>query len=76
MQFKGKITLGEGGKKMLLGDDVQTWAKAIDAALTALYSWAATGVPPGPTGGIAPFPGSPALQAWNNANLSKNHQLD
>jgi len=73
---KGKATLGAGGKKMVLGDPTQTWAQAVDAALTALYAWAATGVPPGPAGGITPFPGTPALQPWQTANLSSNHQLD
>lgn len=75
-QFKGKITLGEGGKKMLLGDDVATWAKAVDGALNALYAWAQTGVAPGPAGGIEPFPGTPPLQPWADANLSQNHSLD
>ena len=41
-----------------------------------LLAWAATGVAPGPEGGIAPFPGTPALQAWQTSNLSQNHQLD
>lgn len=83
MQFKGKITLGEGGKKMLLGEPTQTWAQAIDAAVQALYTWAATGAPPvvippggGTSGGIAPFPGTPPLQTWQTTNLSENHQLD
>ena len=76
MQITGKVTLGQGGKKMLIGETVQTWAQAVDAALRALYTWGATGVPPGPTGGIAPFSGSPALQAWPAAALSANHKLD
>lgn len=76
IQFSGKIMLGTGEKKMVLGDPTQTWAQAVDAALSALYAWAATGVAPGPTGGIAPFPGTPALQAWQTTNLSENHKLD
>lgn len=76
MQITGKVTLGQGGKKMLLGETVQTWAQAVDAALTALYAWGATGVAPGVTGGIVPFPGVPALQSWNTAALSENHELD
>jgi hypothetical protein len=75
MQITGKVTLGEGGKKMLLGETVQTWAQGVDAALAALYAWGATGVVP-PTGGIAPFPGTPALQAWATDALSENHELD
>jgi hypothetical protein len=76
MQITGNVKLGEGGKKMLLGETVQTWAQAVDSALQALYTWGATGVAPGPTGGIAPFSGSPALQSWDTAALSENHELD
>ena len=73
MHITGNVTLGEGGKKMLLGETVQTWAQGVDAALQALYAWGATGAG---SGGIAPFPGVPALQAWNTDALSKNHELD
>jgi hypothetical protein len=76
LQLKGKIKLGEGGKKMLLGETVQTWAQSVDAALQALYTWGATGVAPGPTGGINPFSQSPALQAWPSSALSAKHELD
>lgn len=76
MQITGRVKLGQGGKKMLLGDTVQTWAQAVDAALQALYAWGATGVAPGPTGGIAPFPGTPALQSWPTDALSTKHELD
>lgn len=75
MHITGNVTLGEGGKKMLLGETVQTWAQGVDAALNALYAWGATGSLP-PSGGIAPFPGTPALQAWDTDALSKNHELD
>ena len=74
MQITGKVTLGQGGKKMLLGDDVQTWAQKVDAALQALYTWGATGT--GSSGSIPPFPGTPALQPWDAAALSANHELD
>ncbi len=76
MQITGNVKLGQGGKKMLLGETVQTWAQAVDAALQALYSWGATGVAPGPTGGIAPFPGTPPLQTWPTGALSTKHELD
>lgn len=76
MIIRGKVTLGQGTKKMVLGDDLETWAKAKDAEIAALYAWAATGVAPGPTGGISPFPGTPAETNWNTANLSANHTLD
>ena len=69
MQITGKVTLGQDGKKMLLGETVQTWAQAVDAALQSLYTWGQTVQHP-------PFPGTPALQAWNTAALSANHQLD
>jgi len=75
-QLKGNVKLGEGGKKMLLGDTVQTWAQSVDAALQALYAWGATGVAPGPTGGINPFSQSPALQSWPTDALSVKHELD
>ena len=76
MHLTGKIRLGQGGKKMLLGETVQTWAQSVDAALQALYAWGATGVAPGPTGGINPFSQSPALQSWPADALSVNHELD
>lgn len=76
MQITGNVVLGQGGKKMVLGDDLATWAQAVDAALQALYAWGATGVAPGPAGGINPFTGSPALQSWASSNLSQNHSLD
>ena len=76
MIIRGKVTLGQGSKKMVLGDDLQTWAQAKDSEIAALYAWAATGVAPGPTGGINPFPGTPAETNWNTANLSSKHTLD
>ena len=76
MIIRGKVTLGQGTKKMVLGDDLETWAKAKDTEIAALYAWAATGVAPGPTGGIKPFPGTPAETNWNTSNLSANHKLD
>jgi hypothetical protein len=72
----GKVTLGTGSKKMVLGNELQTWAQAKDAEIAALYTWAKTGVAPGPTGGIVPFPGTPAETNWNTATLSENHKLD
>jgi len=76
----GKVTLGTGSKKMVLGDDLQTWAQAKDAEIAALYTWAKTGTPPSggavDTGGIAPFPGTPAETNWNAAALSTKHTLD
>lgn len=73
---KGNMTLGAGTYKMVLGDPLATWAQGITAALQALYAWGATGVAPGPTGGIAPFPGIPAIPTWESTNLSENHKLD
>jgi len=76
MVVKGKMTLGEGTEKMVLGNLLQTWGQAKDAEIAALYAWAATGVAPGPAGGINPFPGTPALVNWDAATLSENHKLD
>lgn len=72
----GKVTLGTGSQKMVLGDDLQTWAQAKDAEIAALYAWAATGVAPGPSGGIVPFPGTPAETNWDTNTLSQNHTVD
>jgi hypothetical protein len=76
MTLLGKMILGEGTEPMVLGDSLKAWCQGIDNALSALYQWAATGVAPGPTGGISPFPGTPALVAWSDDNLSENHKLD
>ena len=74
--IKGKVTLGAGTYKMVLGDPLATWAQAKDAEIAALYAWGATGVAPGATGGIAPFPGTPTEVNWNANNLSTKHKLD
>ena len=76
MTLLGKMTLGEGTYSMLLGENLKAWCEAVDNALTALYNWGATGVAPGPSGGIAPFPGTPALVPWDDTNMSENHKLD
>lgn len=76
LNVNGKTTLGAGTYKMVLGDQLATWAQAKDAEIAALYDWGATGVAPGPTGGIAPFPGTPTEVNWNANNLSANHKLD
>lgn len=68
IQFKGKVKLGAGSKKMALGDELAAWAQKVDAALTALYAWGATVAPP--------FPATPPLQPWQPTNLSQNHKLD
>ena len=75
LHIKGKATLGEGTKKMVLGEPLATWAQNVDAAIQALYTWAATGTPP-PTGGIAPFSQVPAYNTWQSTNLSDKHKLD
>lgn len=65
MQITGKVTLGEGGKKMLLGEDVQTWAQSVDAALKIIETAAGSDVVPPIT-----------ASQWNTSNLSENHELD
>src|SRR4030042_491015 len=59
-------------------DDIVLCAESINdfEHISALDAWGATGVPPGPTGGIAPFPGTPAAPVWEAATLSENHKLD
>lgn len=77
VNFSGEIVLGEGTYKMVLGEKLGAWAAKVDASINALYSWGATGVAPGPLGGIAPFPGTPTPGAWVNAdNLSQRNKLD
>ena len=76
LNVNGKTTLGQGTYKMILGDMLAAWAQAKDAEIQALYIWGATGAPPGPTGGINPFPGVPLLAPWSSGNLSNNHKLD
>lgn len=75
---KGKASLGEATKFMVLGEPLATWAQKVDSALAALYAWGATGLPPGGlgTGGIAPFPGTPPAPVWEPTNLSDKHKLD
>ena len=74
MTLLGKMVLGEGTFKMVLGDDLQTWAQAKDAEIAALYAWAKTGT--GASGSIPAFPGTPVEKNWNTATLSENHKLD
>jgi len=72
----GDATLGTGAEPMVLGTKLSEWAAKVDAAINALYSWGATGSAPGPTGGIAPFPGTPLAPEWSPSNLSEHHTLD
>lgn len=62
--IKGKVTLGTGSKKMVLGESLATWAQSVDAALTALAGAAGSVVPP------------IVASAWQSSNLSANHKLD
>jgi len=79
MVVQGKMTLGEGSEKMVLGESLQTWAQSVDTAITSLYDFGKLGVAPGPAGGIKPFieaPGVNDAPVWEEANLSENHKLD
>lgn len=80
MQIIGKVKLGQGTEPMVLGNKLATWCQKVDAALNALYNWAALGTPASggssDTGGIPTFTKTPALQAWASSNLSENHTLD
>lgn len=74
MTIKGKVTLGTGSKKMVLGEELATWAAAKDAEIAALYAWGKTGT--GSAGSIPAFPGVPAETSWSSSNLSSKHKLD
>ena len=71
----GDASLGAATKKMVLGESLAEWAQSVDAALQLIIAWGATGVAPGPTGGIAPLAGV-TQPVWSNANLSTHHKLD
>ena len=62
--IKGKVTLGAGTCKMLLGDPVATWAQSVDTALSTLSA---------AVGNVLPAI-TPSL--WQATNLSENHKLD
>jgi hypothetical protein len=49
--------LGQGTEPMVKGQSLSVWAGTVDTVLGALLVWAATGVAPGPAGGIAPLTG-------------------
>ena len=62
--IKGKVTLGAGTYKMVLGDPLATWAQSVDMALSTIA---------GAAGGVVPVI-TPSL--WQATNLSENHKLD
>jgi hypothetical protein len=64
MVVKGKMTLGAGTEKMVLGTALATWARSVDLALSTL-SAAVGNVLPAITASV-----------WSAANLSANHKLD
>lgn len=49
--------LGSGAQKMVRGDELVAHLEAINEKLQEIGVWAASGVAPGPTGGIAPLVG-------------------
>jgi hypothetical protein len=64
MIIRGKVTLGQGSEKMVLGNSLETWAKSVDTALSTLSA---------AVGNVLPAI-TPSL--WVNTNLSQNHTLD
>lgn len=64
--------LGSGAQKMVRGDELMTHLEAINEKLQILGDWAATGAPPGPTGGIAPLVGFMAPTIPATVLSSKN----
>lgn len=56
----------------VLGNELKTsWALNVDQALTILFGWAATGVTPGPAGGIAPLTTPNPNTGFQDTILSK-----
>lgn len=49
--------IGSGAQKMVRGDELNTLLGQVLTALQAVVLWGATGVAPGPAGGIAPLAG-------------------
>lgn len=64
LNVNGKTTLGEGTYKMVLGDQLATWAKSVDTALSTLA---------GAAGGVVP---AIVASVWADSNLSANNKLD
>ena len=62
--IKGKVKLGAGTYKMVLGDPLATWAQSVDTALSTLSA---------AVGKVLPAI-TPSL--WQSTNLSANHKLD
>lgn len=67
LNVKGKAALGAATQKMVLGDNLATYAAKIDAAFAAINSWGAGVTPP-----LPPL----VLPVWSPTNLSQNHKLD
>lgn len=53
----GSTKLGSGETKMVRGAELQEFCEEVVSVLNSIIQWGATGVPPGPTGGIAPLTG-------------------
>ena len=63
--IQGKATLGTGSMKMVRGEDLATWAQAVDTALQIIQAAAGSDVVPAIT-----------ASSWQSTNLSSNHRLD
>lgn len=66
--------LGQGTEPMVKGQSLSSWAATVDTALALIIAWGATGVAPGPTGGIAPLAGVQA-SAFDPNILSQENKL-
>jgi len=51
------IELGNATESAVLGNTLEAWCKGVDSTLAAIIAWGATGVAPGPAGGINPLAG-------------------
>ena len=80
VNFSGKVVLGAGTYKMVLGEKLGAWAAKVDASINALYLYLqSVQAPPGTLGGplVPVFSGTPAPGTWvNSDNLSQRNKLD
>ncbi|MBN2401985.1 MAG: hypothetical protein JXN64_06275 [Spirochaetes bacterium] len=65
MQLLGKMTLGEGSSKMVLGEALAAWAQSVDTALSIIQGAAGSDYVPTIT-----------ASEWQDNILSENHKLD
>ena len=60
------VKIGEGSQPMVLGNNLQQWAQAVDMALATIIAWGA-GVTPPLSGAVPP--------QWNSEILSTENKV-